>query len=107
LAGVNEAGFNTTSFFDVYGNALPTVDAVGGMAAPLLLQAGVQGSNLVLQWPFSGAAAQLMVSSDLSSRVGWQLVTQPVGVQTSVANFSANLPISDHVAFYRLQASQR
>jgi arabinogalactan endo-1,4-beta-galactosidase len=34
--GVNEAGYNTSSFFDFNGNVLPVADAVGAMGAPLL-----------------------------------------------------------------------
>jgi arabinogalactan endo-1,4-beta-galactosidase len=33
VSGVNEAGYNTSSFFDFNGNVLPVADAVGAMAA--------------------------------------------------------------------------
>ena len=36
-----EAGFNTASFFDPGGNVLPVADAVGGMAAPLLIKPSI------------------------------------------------------------------
>jgi arabinogalactan endo-1,4-beta-galactosidase len=35
--GVNEAGFNTASFFDQNGNLLPVANVVGGMGAPFIL----------------------------------------------------------------------
>jgi arabinogalactan endo-1,4-beta-galactosidase len=35
--GVNEAGFNTASFFDQNGNLLPVANTVGGMGAPCIL----------------------------------------------------------------------
>jgi arabinogalactan endo-1,4-beta-galactosidase len=43
--GVNEAGFNTVSFFDQNGNLLPVADTVGGMGAPFIL---TQPANLVI-----------------------------------------------------------
>ncbi|HEY3913158.1 MAG TPA: glycosyl hydrolase 53 family protein, partial [Verrucomicrobiae bacterium] len=69
--GVNEAGYNTSSFFDFTGNALPVVDAVAGMAAPLLISPAIDGANLRLQWPFSGAAATLMTSTNLGVATTW------------------------------------
>ena len=41
--GVNEAGFNTSSFFDPNGNLLPVANTVGGMGAPFVL---TQPTNL-------------------------------------------------------------
>jgi arabinogalactan endo-1,4-beta-galactosidase len=35
VGGVNEAGYNTSSFFDFDGNVLPVADAVGRMGGPL------------------------------------------------------------------------
>jgi arabinogalactan endo-1,4-beta-galactosidase len=35
--GVNEAGYNTASFFDQNGNLLPVANAVGSMGAPFIL----------------------------------------------------------------------
>jgi hypothetical protein len=43
--GVNEAGFNTSSFFDQNGNLLPVADTVGGMGAPFIL---AQPTNLTI-----------------------------------------------------------
>jgi hypothetical protein len=43
--GVNEAGFNTASFFDQNGNLLPVANTVGGMGAPFVL---TQPTNLTI-----------------------------------------------------------
>ena len=104
VSGVNEAGFNTASFFDASGNVLPVADAVGGMAAPLLIRPSLIGSNLQLQWPFSGAALQLMTSTILVPSVAWSPV--PVSIQTTGAVFTATLPVDPSLSrFYRLQSN--
>ncbi len=43
--GVNEAGYNTSSFFDFNGNVLPVADAVGAMGAPHLPSPLVDGHS--------------------------------------------------------------
>jgi Glycosyl hydrolase family 53/Immunoglobulin I-set domain len=43
--GVNEAGFNTASFFDQNGNLLPVANTVGGMGTPFIL---TQPTNLTI-----------------------------------------------------------
>jgi arabinogalactan endo-1,4-beta-galactosidase len=43
--GVNEAGFNTASFFDQNGNLLAVANTVGGMGAPFIL---AQPANLTI-----------------------------------------------------------
>jgi arabinogalactan endo-1,4-beta-galactosidase len=101
--GVNEAGFNTSSFFDSNGNVLPIAGAVGGMGAPLVVNPSIVGSNLQLQWPFSGAASELMVSTNLSPSAAWSLVPEPV--QITGALFSVTLPITNFSCFYRLQSN--
>jgi arabinogalactan endo-1,4-beta-galactosidase len=104
VSGVNEAGFNTASFFDASGNVLPVAGAVGGMAAPLLIRPSLNGSNLQLQWPFSGAALQLMTSTNLGPSVAWSSV--PVSIQTTGAVFTATLPVDFSLSrFYRLQSN--
>src|SRR4029077_4702104 len=92
VSGVNEAGFNTASFFGADGNVLPVASAVGGMAAPLLINAGLTNTNLQLQWPFSGAATKLNSSTNLSPSTVWSPVTNPVQVTGTV--FSVTLPIT-------------
>jgi arabinogalactan endo-1,4-beta-galactosidase len=74
--GVNEAGFNTASFFDADGNVLSAADAIGGMAASLLIKPSItSATDLQLQWPFSGAALQMVVSTNLASPIVWSPVT--------------------------------
>jgi arabinogalactan endo-1,4-beta-galactosidase len=101
VSGVNEAGFNTASFFDASGNVLPVASAVGGMAAPLLISAAFTNSNLQLQWPFSGAAAKLTSSTNLSPSTVWSPVTNSVQITGTV--FSVTFPASNNSYFYRLQ----
>jgi hypothetical protein len=103
-SGVSEAGFNTASFFDTGGNVLPVADAVGGMAAPLWIRPFLNGSNLRLQWPFSGAALNLMTSSTLASSAAWSSVPNPT--QSTGAVFTATLPVDfNQSCFYRLQSN--
>jgi len=101
--GVNEAGFNTTSFFYKDGNVLPVADAIGGLGAPLLLRSRLLGTSLQLQWPFSGAASTLMVSTNLMSPLTWLPVTNAVQIQTTGALFTVTVPAWSNPAFYRLQ----
>jgi len=104
VSGVNEAGFNTASFFDTGGNVLPVADAVGGMAAPLLIRPSLNGSNLQLQWPFSGAASTLMTSTTLAPSTAWSSVPNPI--QTTGAVLTVTLPVdSSQSCFYRLQSN--
>jgi len=103
VSGVNEAGFNTASFFDFKGNVLPVADAVGGMGAPLVMSASLDGSNVRLQWPFSGAAAKLMTSTSVAPAAVWSLVTD--SIQTNGTVFIATFPISKNACFYRLQSN--
>ncbi len=103
-SGVNEAGYNTASFFDGGGNVLPVADAVGGMAAPLVIKPSLLGlSNLQLQWPFSGAAAALMTSTGLVPLTAWSPVSNPVQITGTV--FTITLPVTNNSRFYRLQAN--
>jgi hypothetical protein len=98
---VNEAGFNTASFFDSGGNVLPLASAFGGMAAPLLINATVQGPNLKMQWPFSGAASKLVTATSVFPPPTWSPVTNSIQISNSV--FTVTLPISNNTRFYRLQ----
>ncbi|HEY3863364.1 MAG TPA: glycosyl hydrolase 53 family protein [Verrucomicrobiae bacterium] len=100
--GVNEAGYNTASFFDAAGNVLSVADAVGGMSAPLQLSAIADGASLRLQWPFSGAASTLMTATNIAGRGQWS----PAGgsLQTTGAVFTLTLPVTNQARFYRLQS---
>jgi arabinogalactan endo-1,4-beta-galactosidase len=100
--GVNEAGFNTASFFDSGGNVLPVANAVGAIGAPLTISVSLEGANLRLEWPLSGAASKLMTSTSLASPAAWLLVTNPV--QTTGTVFAVTLPLSNS-CFYRLQSN--
>jgi arabinogalactan endo-1,4-beta-galactosidase len=100
--GVNEAGFNTASFFDAGGNVLPVADAVGGIGAPLYLGASLLGPDLLLQWPFSGAAARLMTSSSLASTAVWSQATNSITNTGPV--FTVALPRGGS-GFFRLQSN--
>jgi arabinogalactan endo-1,4-beta-galactosidase len=58
--GVNEAGYNTASFFDQNGNLLPVANAVGGMGAPFILSqptnvTAISGSNVSFSASVIGA----------------------------------------------------
>ena len=100
--GVNEAGYNTSSFFDGGGNVLPVASAVGGMAAPILISPSLTTqTNLQLQWPFSGAALSLMTTTNLSSSMVWLHVSNQVQITGTV--FSVTLPVTNGIRFYRLQ----
>jgi arabinogalactan endo-1,4-beta-galactosidase len=102
--GVSEAGYNTSSFFDPDGNVLPVADAVGGMGAPLVINASVSSppaSGLQLEWPFCGAASLLVCSTDLTAP--WSLVTNAIQIDGAV--FSVNLPVTDSVQYFRLQSN--
>ena len=102
--GVQEAGYNTASFFNVSGNVLPVADAVGGMAAPLRLNASKIGSaNLRVQWPFSGAASKLMTSTSSAPSAVWSFVAD--SLQTTDTVFSVTVPLTNKVSFYRLQSN--
>ena len=104
VSGVNEAGYNTSSFFDAGGNVLPVADAVGGLAAPLVIKPSLFGSsNLQLQWPFSGAAATLVCSTSLIPSSAWSPMTTSVQISGTV--FSVTLPVTNNSRFYRLQGN--
>jgi arabinogalactan endo-1,4-beta-galactosidase len=101
VSGLNEAGFNTTSFFDGNGNVLPVIDAMGGMGAPLVMSTSVQGTNVQLKWPFSGAASQLMTSTSLAPSAVWSPV--PGSAQVTGTVYNVTVPITNQTGFYRLK----
>jgi arabinogalactan endo-1,4-beta-galactosidase len=102
LNGVNEAGFNTTSFFDAKGNVLPAADAFGQMVAPLILSAKLNGALLQLQWPLSGAGMTLTTATSLSPTAVWTPVTN--SIESTNASFRTTLPLNPNASrFFRLQ----
>jgi arabinogalactan endo-1,4-beta-galactosidase len=101
--GVNEAGFNTASFFDAGGNFLPGGNTFGQMAAPLWITAALNGTALQLNWPLSGAGASLMTTTGLASNL-WLPVTN--SVQNTNGIFNVTLPIDPTQSrFYRLRSN--
>ena len=101
---VNEAGFNTTSFFGPNGNVLPAASALGQMAAPLALSASLTPSGLEMRWPLSGAGSTLNSTTILSPASTWTPVNS--SVQTTGTTFQTTLPLDAGAAhFYRLQSS--
>ncbi len=102
VSGVNEAGFNTASCFDIGGNVLPVAAAVGGIGATLTLSPSFTApANLQLQWPFSGAASTLMTATTPAPATVWSPVASPVQITGTV--FSVTLPMTNSSRFYRLQ----
>ncbi len=98
-----EAGFYTASFFGAGGNVLPAIDALGGMAAPLVISPSFDGTNLQMQWPLSGAASTLMSSTDLGDSAAWSPVAIPI--QTNGSVLAVTLPATNDTSFYRLQSN--
>jgi arabinogalactan endo-1,4-beta-galactosidase len=104
VTNANLAGFDKRSFFDSTGNALPIVDAMGQLVAPVGLDAALTNLNLTLSWPLSGAGLSLVNATSLPPSGAWLPVTE--GTWTTGRVFTATLPIS-HVSsrFYRLQSN--
>ena len=102
LRGVNEAGYNTASFFDARGNVLPAASAFGQMSEPVLLQGQRNGTNLLLQWSLAGAGMALTTATNGPAATFWQPVTNLI--QSTGAWFNVTLPLdSGRNHFYRLQ----
>jgi arabinogalactan endo-1,4-beta-galactosidase len=99
---VNEAGYDTTSFFDSNGNLLPVADALAQAAAPLELRASLNGQVLTLSWPLSGAYASLMGATQLPSAGAWTMLTN--AIQSTDTGFNLTLPMAGPQRFYRLQS---
>ncbi len=101
--GINEAGFNTASFFNKAGNVLPAADVLGQSAAPLWLATSLSGTNLNFQWPLSGAGLKLATATSLSS-AGWLDMNNPI--QNTGTIYSVSVPMDATTnRFYRLQAN--
>lgn len=103
VSGVNEGGYNTSSFFDFSGNVLPVVDAEAGIGAPMAITSSISGGNLILRWPFSGAAAHLMTSPRLGPSASWTVAPNPVTVSGTV--FTTSIPLTNSAFFCRLQSN--
>jgi arabinogalactan endo-1,4-beta-galactosidase len=104
LNGINEAGFDTASFFDAGGNVLPAAGAFGQMVAPLILSASLNGTNLQVQWPLSGAGMMLTTTTSLSPTTVWLQATNEV--QNTNTIFHTAIPLeSSSQRFFRLQSN--
>jgi arabinogalactan endo-1,4-beta-galactosidase len=104
LNGLNEAGFDTTSFFDATGNVLPAAEVFGQMAAPFTLNAFLKGTSLTVQWPLSEAGMTLNATTSLSPTSVWSQAADSVQITGSV--FQTTISVqggSSH--FYRLQSN--
>jgi len=103
LAGYNLASFQKTSFFDYAGNALPGLAAFGQLASPVKITISQTGSNLALNWPYSGVGMSLQAATSLAQPAVWSPVTN--AVQTTGGIFSTTLPLGVESRFYRLQSN--
>ena len=102
--GVNEAGFDTTSFFDAGGNLLPAAHACGQLAAPLVLNISSTTNGCLLTWPLSGAGVSLMNTTDLKPLTVWS--PMPTQAQNTGTLYWLTLPPdSSPQRFYRLQSN--
>jgi arabinogalactan endo-1,4-beta-galactosidase len=103
LFGYTLGGFDKRSFFGLGGDVLPAADAFGQMTAPLKLTFGLEGNNLRLQWPLSGAGMNLRTTTDLSVPV-WLAVTN--SVHTTGAVFNTIVPLGPAPSsYFRLQSN--
>jgi arabinogalactan endo-1,4-beta-galactosidase len=103
ISGLSLAGFETKSFFDYGGNALPVVNAMGALAASLRIEATLTNGSIALSWPLSGAGSVLTTTTNLSPPTSWVAVTN--AVQRNGTVFSVNLPVpGKSPSFYRLSA---
>jgi len=100
--GVNEAGYNTSALFDSQGNLLPAADALAGIGAPLVITPSLTGTNLLLEWPLSGAAAQLIVSSNIGPAANWSAMSNTASLTGTTLTIT--VPLSNKSGFYRLQS---
>jgi arabinogalactan endo-1,4-beta-galactosidase len=104
LFGINEAGFNTASFFGSTGNVLPAASVFGQMVAPITLNIQNSGKNPLLLWPLSGAGMTLMTTTSLTPSAVWLAATN--GIQYTNAAFNTTVqPNATASRFYRLQSN--
>ena len=102
--GVNEAGFDTTSFFDAGGVLLPVAHAFGQLAAPVMLNIRSTANGLVLTWPLSGAGRSLRTTTDLKPPAVWSPIAAEA--QNTGTVYQLTLPPdSSGQRFYRLQSN--
>jgi len=104
VENVNEAGFNTASFFDSGGNVLPVAGACGQLVAPIALNPSLTGATLLLQWPLSGAGMTLTTATSLVPPTAWSAATN--AVQDTGTVFNTTIPVDPRQSrFFRLQSN--
>ncbi|HWH71589.1 MAG TPA: glycosyl hydrolase 53 family protein, partial [Candidatus Sulfotelmatobacter sp.] len=102
LPGVSLAGFDKRSFFDAEGNVLPVAEAFGQLVAPLKFDIRLQGTNVLLQWPLSGAGSSLLTASEPTA-AAWSPVTNTIATTGTVFGITAPSSVEPR-RFFRLQA---
>jgi arabinogalactan endo-1,4-beta-galactosidase len=103
VSGVNEAGFDTASFFDSAGNVLPAVDTLGQILGPLSLSCALDGTSLKLSWPMSGAGLTLTTTTNPAPWTAWTPLANSASFDGT--RFQATLPLdTQSCRLYRLQA---
>jgi len=104
LPGVNEAGFDSASFFDSEGNVLPVAQAFGSLVMPPKLSADLNNGLLRLHWPLSNAGSYLVTATNLVPLQLWLPLSN--SIQTNANGFELSLPgFSDAFRFYRLRTN--
>ena len=104
LPGVNEAGFDSASFFDFEGNVLPVAQAFGSLVMPPKLSADLNNGRLRLHWPLSNAGSYLITATNLVPLPLWLPLSN--SIQTNANGFELSLPgFSDAFRFYRLRTN--
>ena len=104
VSGVNEAGFDSASFFDAGGSALPITAAFGSLVSPPILVPTRDQTMLTLFWPLSLSGTSPATSTNPVGYADWLAVTNLI--QTNTAGYELRLPIpAGPCRFYRLQAN--
>jgi arabinogalactan endo-1,4-beta-galactosidase len=102
LNGVGTAGFEYRSFFDTGGNILPAAATLGQLAAAVKLKSELAGTNMMVNWPFSGGNLLLTTTTNLWPPTVWEPFAGEV--QTTSMTSKTVIPIgSDQGRFFRLE----
>ncbi len=81
---------------------LPVVGALGTVAGPMVVTAALNGLNLTLQWPLSGAGMTPRTATSLNQTSAWLALTN--AIQNPGTFFYVNVPLDPGQSrFYRLQ----
>jgi len=102
--GLNEAGFDTTSFFNKDGSILPVANAFGSLTLSPKLSAARDDAILTLNWPLSLSGFYPATTTNLALNSAWLPLTN--FIQTNRTGFALTLPITaGPCRFYRLQSN--